>query len=259
MTSTTTPKSRPSAAFFDLDGTLIKGSANIPFALAAFRTGFVTPAELLKDLYHGISFILKGATDERSAEVRDRILGAVRGRDAAHVEGLTPRFIDGLAAQLREALKPVLDEHGRQQRDRIVLSASPTEIVSAFAQAVGMEDGIGTTAERDEDGRYTGRLTGPFCYKEGKVEIMIALAAERGYDLADCYAYSDSASDLPMLRAVGHPVAVNPETELRQIAEAEGWPIIETSRLPRLDLGALRPSALPGLLGSVRRLAHPAA
>lgn len=249
MDSSTDPRV---VAFFDLDGTLIKGSANIPFALAAFRTGFVTPRELAKDLLHNASFIMKGASDERSAQVRDRILGAVAGREAAAVEGLTVHFIDGLVAQMRAAMLPVLREHADAGHARIVLSASPTEIVSAFATAAGLEEGIGTTAER-AGGRYTGVLSGPFCYKEGKAEIMAELASARGYDLSECYAYSDSASDLPMLRAVGHPVAVNPEAELRRIAEAEGWPIIETSRLPRFELASVHPKSLLRLPSRVWR------
>ena len=113
-------------------------------------------------------------------------------------------------------MREVLDQHSGA--DRIVISASPTEIVSRLAMAAGLEDGVGTTAARDDQGVYTGELVGPFCYAEGKVEVMQSLAQERGYDLAQCFAYSDSASDLPMLEAVGHPVAVNPEPELREIA-----------------------------------------
>lgn len=224
------------AAFFDLDGTLIAGSANIPLAKTAFKRGFVSKRQLFVDLRNGVSFILKGATDERSEQVRDRILAAVAGHPAADVEALGEFFIDDLVAQLRPTMREILDEHGDEGIDRIVLSASPTEIVSRFAQEVGMELGVGTTSERDADGVYTGRLAGPFCYREGKVEVMQQLAEERGYDLAKCYAYSDSISDLPMLEAVGNPVAVNPEPELREYAQAHGWPIVETSSHPRVPL-----------------------
>ncbi len=230
------------AAFFNLDGTLIPGSANIPLAKVAFRHGFMTPTELLRDLRHGLSFLFKGATDERSAQVRDRILAAVAGHRATEVEALGDHFMDDLVAQIRPTMADVLTQHGEMHHDRIVLSASPTEIVSRFAQRSGLESGVGTTAERDADGVYTGRLSAPFCYREGKLAAMSALAAENGYDLSACYAYSDSASDLPMLAAVGHPVAVNPEPELREIAEERGWQIIETGRLPRISIKS--PSSL---------------
>jgi HAD superfamily hydrolase (TIGR01490 family) len=225
-----------SAAFFDLDGTLIPGSANIPLAKAAFRAGMVTPKELLKDLRNGVSFILKGATDERSEQVRDRILAAVQGYPAAQVEALADTFMSTLVDSVGPTMRQVLDEHADHRRDRIVLSASPTEIVSRFAGEIGVEHGTGTTSERDAEGVYTGRLAGPFCYREGKVVVMRQLAAEYGYDLSESYAYSDSVSDLPMLAAVGHPVAVNPEPALRHLADQRGWPIIETSATPRARL-----------------------
>ncbi len=228
------------AAFFDLDGTLIPGSANIPLAKAAFRQGFAGPSDLIKDLRNGVSFLLKGATDERSAQVRDRILRAVQGHRAADVEALGDSFIDDLVASITPAMREVLERHAAAGDDRIVVSASPTEIVSRLAHGAGLEYGVGTTATRDEDGVYTGELTGPFCYKEGKVEVMRALAQDQGYDLADCYAYTDSASDMPMLEAVGHPVVVNPEPELREIAVERGWPIVETSSVPRVKLSSAR-------------------
>ena len=228
------------AAFFDIDGTLIPGSANIPFAKAAFRHGFISPADLVKDLRNGLSFLLKGATDERSAQVRDRILRAVEGHRAADVEALGDHFIDDLVASITPAMRGVLDRHAAAGHDRVVVSASPTEIVSRFAAGAGLQHGVGTTAARDADGVYTGQLAGPFCYREGKFEVMAALAAEHGYDLSQCYAYSDSVSDLPMLEAVGHPVAVNPEPELRERAVARGWPIVETSSVPRVKLSSAR-------------------
>lgn len=221
-----------SAAFFDLDGTLIAGSANIPLALAAFKAGFVTPAELLTDLRNNLSFLLKGASDERSAQVRDRILGAVQGRRVAELISLSDSFMDSLVAKLQPAAKAALEEHAAAGHDRVVISASPTEIVGRLADELGLEYGIGTTAEH-EGGVYTGRLVGPFCYREGKAEVLRQVAVERGYDLASSYGYSDSISDLPMLRAVGTPVAVNPDAELRSLADAEGWTIIETSSVVR--------------------------
>jgi HAD superfamily hydrolase (TIGR01490 family) len=244
------------AAFFDLDGTLIPGSANIPLATAAFSAGMVTPRELARDLVHGLSFLLQGASDERSAQVRDRILAAVAGHRAADVEALGDQFVDRLVAGITPAMRTVLDEHARAGHDRVVLSASPTEIVSRVASTASLEHGTGTTSERDAEGRYTGRLSGPFCYREGKAEVLRALAAAEGYDLAASYAYSDSVSDLPMLRAVGHPVAVNPEPELREIAVREGWPVVETARLPRVSWR--HPREVARWLRLALRFDHPA-
>lgn len=224
------------AAFFDLDGTLIPGSANIPLAKSAFKQGMVSKRELFVDLRNGLSFLLSGATDERSAQVRDRILRAVTGHPSADVEALGDYFMDDIVASVRPQLMPVLADHHQLGHDTIVLSASPTEIVSRFADQVGLTYGEGTTAARDEQGIYTGELVGPFCYAEGKVAVMQRLADEHGYELSECYAYSDSMSDLPMLEAVGHPVVVHPEAELRELAEQRDWTIIETSSVPRVNL-----------------------
>ncbi len=105
------------------------------------------------------------------------------------------------------------------------MSAAPQEIVEPLAHALGMTGGIGTRSEVD-DGLYTGELEGPFCYGPGKVEAMQEVASWNGYDLGQSYAYSDSASDLPMLDAVGHPVAVNPDSKLERHARRNGWPIV---------------------------------
>lgn len=235
----TMSRPRP-AAFFDLDGTLIPGSANIPLARAAFSRGMVRKRDLIRDLRHGASFLLKGASDERSAQVRDRILAAVAGQPAADVEALADHFMADLVESIQPRMHQVLAEHAEQGHDRVVLSASPTEIVARFARAAGLEHGTGTTSERDADGRYTGRLSGPFCYGPGKVDALHDVATQRGYDLSASFAYSDSVSDLPLLEAVGHPVAVNPEPELRAIAAERGWDVVETQALPRVSLSSPR-------------------
>ena len=227
-----------SAAFFDLDRTLIRGSANFPLAVAAFRAGYVPPRDLLRDAVSAVSFVLRGASDEASAALRERILRAVAGHRAADVAQLGERFIPKLAAGVLPEARAALDRHAAAGEDRIIVSASPIEIVRAIADALGLEGAVGTRSEI-VDGRYTGRLEGPFCYREGKVAEIQRLAAERGYDLASSTAYSDSISDLPFLQAVGHPVAINPDKELRAHATELGWRTIAVAK-PRL----LRPAAL---------------
>lgn len=232
------PRSVPTgrgAAFFDLDGTLIPGSANIPLAREAIRVGLLRPAELAHDLRDGVSLLTHGSRDERPAVVLDRVLTAVAGRPAAEMVAIADRLVADMVASITAPIRRILDEHAAAGRDRIVLSAGPTEIVSRLAQVAGLELGLGTTAETDEEGRYTGRLAGTFCHHDGKAQALRALAGERGYDLAESFAYSDSISDLPMLEAVGHPVAVNPEPVLRELAENRGWPIVATGRMQRVS------------------------
>jgi len=217
----------PSAAFFDLDRTLIRGSANFPLALAAFKAGFVPKRQLAKDIASAVIFIVAGASDERSAALRERILKAVAGAPVSEVVALGDNFIPHLADTVMPESQVELDLQKAEGRDRIIVSASPTEIVEALADRLGLEGAVGTRAEI-EDGRYTGRLAGPFCYGEGKVEAMKTLAAHRGYDLSRSVAYSDSISDLPFLEAVGTPIAINADRGLRNIALDRGWRIVET-------------------------------
>ena len=228
MPSTDTPPGR-AAAFFDLDRTLIRGSANFPLAVAAFRAGHVPPRQLLQDAVNAVAFVTGGATDERSAALRERILRAVAGRPAADVIALGDAFIPKVAAGVLPEARVLLEQHARAGEDRVVVSASPIEIVGRLADEIGLEGAVGTRSEI-VDGCYTGRLEGAFCYGAGKVVEVQRLARERGYDLARCTAYSDSVSDLPFLEAVGTAVAVNPEKELRAVARERGWRVVEVAR-----------------------------
>ncbi len=137
--------------------------------------------------------------------------------------------------------------HRRAGRDTYIVSASPQELVEPLASSLGMTGGIGTVSEVDAAGIYTGELAGPFVYGPGKVTAMKEIAEWEGYDLALSYAYSDSASDLPMLESVGHPVAVNPDNALARVAHDHGWPIVIFSRRTRRVVR--RTTALAGAAG----------
>lgn len=238
------PPARRGAAFFDLDRTLIRGSATFPLAVAAFRAGYVPPRQLLHDAVNAVTFIVGGASDDRSAALRERILSAVAGHPAADVIALGDSFIPKVAASVLPEARECLEDHARRGEDRVVVSASPIEIVSRIAAEIGIEGAVGTRSEI-VDGCYTGKLEGAFCYGEGKVVEVQRLAAERGYDLALSTAYSDSVSDLPFMECVGTAVAVNPEKELRAVAVARGWRIVEVQHtgllgrvLPRARVAA---------------------
>lgn len=250
--STSIPLGR-GAAFFDLDRTLIRGSATFPLAVAAFRAGHVPPRDLLADAVNAIRFVLHGASDEVSAALRERVLRAVADRPAAEVVALGDRFVPRLAASVLPESRALLDAHAAAGEDRIIVSASPVEIVARLADEVGLEGAVGTRSEIDAEGRYTGRLAGPFCYREGKVAEIARLARERGYDLARCTAYSDSISDLPFLEAVGTAVAVNPDAELRALAAERGWRIVEVARPRHLRIFARLRHLVTALLPTGRK------
>jgi phosphoserine phosphatase len=129
-------------------------------------------------------------------------------------------------------------EHQDAGRPVFIVTAASQEMAELLAHVLHFDGGIGSRSEV-RDGIYTGKPAGPFTYREGKAEAIREVAAERGIDLAESYAYSDSESDLPMMRAVGHPVAVNPDSALESVAREEGWQIMRFDKLGRrLRIGA---------------------
>ncbi len=220
---------RNSAAFFDLDRTLISGSSAFVLAISAWRGKLVPTHQFVRDAGSALAFKFAGASDDTSNGVRDRILGAVKGIHVDDLIALNTDIVPKLMAKLRPEARRLLDQHRQAGRPTYIVSASPIEVVEPLAVALGMTAGIGTRSEI-VDGVYTGELAGPFCYGPGKVEAMTEIARLEGFELDRCWAYSDSASDLPMLQCVGHPVAVNPDAKLERYAGQEGWPIVVFSK-----------------------------
>jgi HAD superfamily hydrolase (TIGR01490 family) len=222
----------PSAAFFDLDRTLIAGSSAFTLAMAARSAGMIPTHEFVRDAAAAVSFRVLGASDDTTDGVRDRALRFVAGQRQDDLTALNERVLPTLLGKIRPEARRLLDLHRHAGRSTFIVSAAPQEIVEPLARSLGMTGAIGTRGEV-VDGHYTGRLAGPFCYGPGKVDAIQELARWDGLDLAQCYAYSDSASDLPMLRAVGHPVAVNPDGKLERHARRHGWPIVHFSQRSR--------------------------
>jgi len=233
------------AAFFDLDRTLISGSSAFTFGVAAWRQDMVPTSQFARDAYGAIAFRFAGASDTTVDQVRERMLSAVRGARQADLVALNGIVVPKLLERIRPEARSLLELHRKAGRDTYIVSASPRELVEALAQALGMTGGIGTVGAV-VDGVYSGDLVGPFCYGPGKVEAITDIAELERYDLDRCYAYSDSASDLPMLEAVGHPVAVNPDARLERVAHQRGWPIVIFSQ--RTKTVAKRTSTAVGAL-----------
>jgi len=236
------------AAFFDLDKTLMAGSSAMQFARVAARHGIVRRRRLARWSLEHLRYRLRGADDERTGEVLRVARELIAGVPARTIERLGP---DVLAEVLPRIYPRMLDEvHDHQDAGRrtFIVSAAGNDVVELLATVLGMDGGIGTRWEVDAAGRFTGRLDGPFVYGEGKVEAMRAFAAAHDVDLAASFAYSDSYSDLPMLRAVGNPVAVNPDPPLAAVARSEGWPTLRFERLGR-RLAALALTLVAGAVG----------
>jgi HAD superfamily hydrolase (TIGR01490 family) len=242
------------AAFFDLDKTLMAGSSGIFFARAAYETGMITRTRLARDAYENLRFRLRGSTDDRADDVRKRVGEMIAGVRVRDLQRLSPRVLAGVLPRLYPQMLERAYAHQDAGVPVYILTAASQEMADLLAHVLAFDGGLGSRSEI-VDGRYTGRPAGPFNYREGKVSSMRELAAREGIDLGASYAYSDSESDLPMLRAVGQPVVVNPDAELRRIAAREGWEVLHLDRLgQRLKvLAALGAVAALGSLGRAAR------
>ncbi len=218
------------AAFFDLDKTLMAGSSGIFFARAAYETGMISRSRLVRDLYENLRFRLRGSTDDRADDVRKRVGEMIAGVPVRDLQRLSPRVLAGVLPRLYPQMLQRAYGHQDAGVPVYILTAASQEMADLLAHVLAFDGGLGSRSEI-VDGRYTGRPAGPFNYREGKVISMQELAEREGIDLSASHAYSDSESDLPMLRAVGRPVVVNPDAELRRIAMQEGWEVLHLDRL----------------------------
>jgi HAD superfamily hydrolase (TIGR01490 family) len=259
--STTAPvedTSRPSAAFFDLDKTVVAKSSTLAFGRELYREGLISPAVMLKSAYAQMAYARLGANAERMERSRTALLNLTRGWDAARVQRLVRETLQEVIDPLiyAEALE-LFQEHRHAGRELYLVSSSGVEVVVPLAEYLGVPNVIATRAGIDADGRYDGTLEF-YCYAEHKAVAIREVAAERGFDLGSSYAYSDSITDLAMLEAVGHPVAVNPDRELRAHALAEGWeirdfvrPVALRSRLAQVPRPPVEVVAGAGAVGAL--------
>ena len=223
-------QSPTAAAFFDLDKTIIAKSSTLAFARPLSKAGFLNRRSLMKAGIAQAYYSMFGADHDQLERVREELGEMTKGWDKAELEQLISETVEEVVSPLvfAEALA-IIDEHRRAGRKVVVISSSPTEIVSPFGSYLAVDEVIGTRPEIDEKGKYTGGLDF-YAYAEGKAEAIRELAEREGLDLSASYAYSDSITDLPMLECVGHPVAVNPDKELREIAEERDWQTMQFER-----------------------------
>jgi HAD superfamily hydrolase (TIGR01490 family) len=221
------------AAFFDLDKTLMQGSSAFQFARAAFKSGLMSRRQLLADALANLQFRLRGATDADSLALRERIAASLKGVRVADLERLGVEVLAGILPRVYPQMLEVAHRHQDAGRRAYIVTAASQELAEILATVMALDGAIGSDVSEIVDGVYTGRATGLFIYRSGKATAIEELAAREGVDLSASYAYSDSESDLPMLRAVGHPVAVNPDGLLARIAREEGWEILRFDRLNR--------------------------
>jgi HAD superfamily hydrolase (TIGR01490 family) len=217
------------AAFFDLDKTVIAKSSTLAFSKPFFDQGLLNRRAVLKSTYAQFFFMLSGADHDQMDRMRSYVTNMCTGWDVEQIKSIVNETLHDIVDPLvfAEAADLIAD-HKLCGRDVVVVSASGEEIVAPIARGLDATHAMATRMVV-EDGRYTGEIAF-YCYGEGKVEAIRALAAREGYALEHCYAYSDSITDLPMLEAVGHPTVVNPDRALRKEATARGWPVLTFTR-----------------------------
>lgn len=240
------------AAFFDLDRTLMAGSSAFEFGRASYRAGLMSRGQMARSIFENIRFRLVGSTDERTTALQDQIGDSLRGARQRDLHRLAPDVLAGLLPRLYPQMLSEAWAHQDAGRPVYICTAASSEIAGILAGILSFDGAIGTVPEV-VDGHYTGRIVPPFTYREGKAEAMRTLAATEGIDLAKSYAYSDSESDMPMLRAVGHPVAVNPDRQLARVAAEEGWQVMRFETIGRRLVlgGAIATTALAGGVGAL--------
>jgi HAD superfamily hydrolase (TIGR01490 family) len=235
------------AAFFDLDKTVIAKASMVAFGRPFYRGGLINRRTVLRALYGELVYLHLGASEQKLNQIRESVLLLIRGWHSDRVREIVAEAIEAIVEPIIFAeAADLIDFHHEHGRLVVIVSASPEEIVIPLSRFLGADECIASRARVDEEGRYTGKMQfyafGPF-----KAEAMDKLAYESGIDLAASYAYTDSYTDLPMLEAVGHPVAVNPDRVLNRYAREHDFEILHFSQTVSLwsrvrdRLGAVPP------------------
>jgi putative phosphoserine phosphatase/1-acylglycerol-3-phosphate O-acyltransferase len=247
---------RRGAAFFDLDRTLLAGASGPVFSEAMRTAGLVSrslPGErLLYGLFNAVGENLPSMALARQA------VSFAKGRRREVVQQAAEQVADRLVALVQPFAGPLIEEHRAAGRAVVLATTTPYDLVKPFADALGLDDVVATRYGVNADGTYDGTLAGPFVWSNGKLEAVVDWAKQHGVDLAESYAYSDSVYDIPLLSAVGHGVAVNPDPRLAVIAVARRWPVLHLdvspgvqkvpllgAELQRLAMQFARPELVP--------------
>ncbi|CAB4834055.1 MAG: HAD-IB family hydrolase [Actinobacteria bacterium] len=237
------------AAFFDLDKTVIAKASIVAFGRPLRREGLITRRTIVRAVTQQLIFLQFGADEQRLAKVRDSMLALTKGWDREQVASIVREtLIDTIEPLIYAEALEVMESH-RQAGDRIyIVSAAPEEIVTPLAELLGVDGSLASRANLDEHNRYTGTMEF-YCYGPNKAIAINELAERTGIDLARSSAYSDSATDIPMLEIVGHPYAVNPDKQLTLEAGERGWEILEFTKPVRLrDRMTIRAPIVTGVI-----------
>jgi HAD superfamily hydrolase (TIGR01490 family) len=221
------------AAFFDLDKTIIAKSSTLAFSRSFYQGGLINRRTVLRSAYAQFVYLVGGADHDQMERMRHYLSSMATGWDVQQVKDIVSETLHELIDPIiYDEAATLIEEHHLAGRDVVIVSSSGAEVVEPIGAMLGADRVVATRMVVAE-GRYSGEIEF-YAYGPTKAEAIRALAAAEGYDLSGSYAYSDSATDLPMLEAVGHPYAVNPDRALRREAAARQWPVLVFTKPVRL-------------------------
>ncbi|QTE29153.1 HAD family hydrolase [Pengzhenrongella sicca] len=238
---------RVSAAFFDVDNTIIRGASAFHLARGLRRRGFFRYRDIIAATVQNARYQLFGENREQIDAVRSRALNIMTGHSVAEVVAVGEEVYDQvLELRIFPGTLQLLDDHLAAGHQVWLVTATPVEIGALIARRLGATGCLGTVAEH-KDGYYTGRLVGDMLHGKAKSSSVRALAERENIDLSASYAYGDSTNDVPLLSTVGHPCAINPDPRLRRHAQAAGWPIREFRGRRRAARRGIKTASWAGL------------
>ncbi|QKW50874.1 HAD family hydrolase [Streptomyces buecherae] len=221
------------AAFFDLDKTVIAKSSTLTFSKSFYQGGLINRRAVLRTAYAQFVFLVGGVDHDQMERMREYLSALCRGWNVQQVREIVAETLHDLIDPIiYDEAASLIEEHHAAGRDVVIVSTSGAEVVEPIGALLGA-DRVVATRMVVEDGCFTGEVE-YYAYGATKAEAIAELAESEGYDLSRSYAYSDSVTDVPMLESVGHPHAVNPDRSLRREASARGWPILNFNRPVRL-------------------------
>jgi HAD superfamily hydrolase (TIGR01490 family) len=249
------PVTPRSAAFFDLDKTIIARSSTLAFSRPFYAGGLINRRTVLRSAYAQFVYLLGGADHDMMEKMREYLSAMCTGWDVQTVREIVADTLHHIVEpMIYDEAVALIEQHHAAGRDVVIVSSSGAEVVEPIGEMLGADKVIATRMVV-ADGKYTGEIS-VYAYGPHKATAIVELAAAEGYDLKASYGYSDSITDEPMLAAVGHPFAVNPDKALRRLAISRDWPVLDFSKPVTLGerkrlAEVRRPAVAASLLGAV--------